>query len=45
MSKVKLLLSFSISRSQFPAIETTNLIILQQEIHTAAYFKSLVYSV
>lgn len=37
------MLSLSIYRLWFPAIETANFISLQQEINTVAYFKSLIY--
>lgn len=43
MNEIKLMLSLSMNRQWFPATETTNIIILQQEINTVAYFKSLIY--
>lgn len=43
MNEVKLMLPLSINQQWFPATETTNFIILQQEINAVAYFKSLIY--
>ena len=43
MNEINLILPLSTNQQRPPATETTNFIILQQEINAVAYFKSLIY--